>query len=310
MFNSLNMHTQIGFIVIYGLLLFAFTIVQVFQRKMKFSTHEELINRVKTWFIIITLLLVLLISPRFLSIMGFACISFFAFREYVKSITVRLADQKVVYFSYLVIPIQYLFILMNWYSMALVFIPVYVFLSMPIFLILSKETSGFLKSAGTIYWGMMATVFCLSHVVLLFTLPAISITTVTGYIFFLLFLTEFNDVLQYVWGKMIGRIKITPTISPNKTLGGFLGGVISTTLLAYFIAPYFTPFTSWQSLLIGFIIGFAGFIGDICLSAIKRDIGIKDYSSFLPGHGGLLDRLDSLIYTAPLFFHFLHYTHY
>jgi phosphatidate cytidylyltransferase len=109
---------------------------------------------------------------------------------------------------------------------------------------------------------------------------------------------------------LFGRHKIVPTVSPNKTWEGFLGGVATTTLLAVVLAPLLTPMTLPLSLAAGLLIGLGGFIGDVTLSALKRDIGIKDTGGLIPGHGGLLDRIDSLIYTAPLFFHFVRYFYY
>lgn len=311
-FHLLNPATAIGFSGLYLILLVATIVVFFYREKMSTQTRTELNSRIKTWFVIITGFMVTLSFNRYISMITFCIISALAFREYVASINIRPADRKVVKFAYLMIPVQYLWIALDWYGMAIVFIPIYMFLTIPLFLILSKEANGFLKSVGTIYWGMMAAVFCLSHVALLLTLPVTQnvVFNSTSLVFFLLFLTEFNDVLQYLWGKLLGRKKIIPSISPNKTCAGFFGGVLSTSLIAYLIAPYFTPFTGLQALFIGLVIGIAGFIGDVCMSAIKRDIGVKDYSSFLPGHGGVLDRLDSLIYTAPLFFHYIHYLYY
>lgn len=98
-----------------------------------------------------------------------------------------------------------------------------------------------------------------------------------------------------------------PKVSPNKTLAGLVGGVATTTLMAALLGPLMTPLSIPLSLLAGFIIGISGFCGDVVMSAIKRDIGVKDSGTLLPGHGGLLDRLDSLIFTAPVFFHFIRY---
>jgi phosphatidate cytidylyltransferase len=131
-----------------------------------------------------------------------------------------------------------------------------------------------------------------------------------GLLLFLVVLTELNDVLQYIWGKSLGRRKVAPTVSPGKTWGGLAGGIGSTMLLAWIAAPWLTPFNDTEALAAGLLIGMFGFIGDITLSAVKRDIGIKDSGQLIPGHGGILDRVDSLTYTAPLFFHYLYFLHY
>jgi phosphatidate cytidylyltransferase len=155
-------------------------------------------------------------------------------------------------------------------------------------------------------------VFSLSHAAFLLALPDAGNPTAgsAGLLLFLVFLTQFNDVMQFVWGKLIGRIKVIPKVSPGKTLGGFLGGVATTTLVAWLAAPYLTPLVGWQPIVAGLIIGIGGFVGDVTISALKRDLGIKDSGSLIPGHGGILDRVDSLTYTAPLFFHFVYFLHY
>ncbi len=123
----------------------------------------------------------------------------------------------------------------------------------------------------------------------------------------LILLTQGNDVAQYILGKTLGRRKVVPRVSPGKTLGGLLGGVLTTMLIACLVGPQLT-FLDWKrSLLAGMIIGLGGFAGDVSISALKRDLGVKDSGTILPGHGGILDRVDSLTYTAPLFFHFVHY---
>ena len=127
---------------------------------------------------------------------------------------------------------------------------------------------------------------------------------------FLVLVTQFNDVAQYTWGKLFGRHKVMPTVSPNKTYEGLLGGMATSFVLVYFLAPHLTPLTRNESLVAGFFLPLAGFLGDVSVSAIKRDIGVKDSGSSIPGHGGVLDRVNSLTFTAPLFFHFLRYLHF
>ena len=163
--------------------------------------------------------------------------------------------------------------------------------------------------AGTVHWGMMTTVFSVSHVAFLLVLPDEVNPNGggAGLVLFLVFLTEFNDVAQYLFGKALGRRKAIPTVSPGKTVEGLIGGVATTIFLAWLLAPWLTFFDTRESLIAGTMIGLAGFVGDVVMSAVKRDIGVKDSGELLPGHGGILDRLDSLTYTAPLFFHFVWY---
>jgi phosphatidate cytidylyltransferase len=200
---------------------------------------------------------------------------------------------------------------MRWYGMFIVFIPVYAFLLLPMRMVLIGETEGFLRAAGTLHWGLMATVFSLSHVAFLLVLPQ-RINPPGGgaaLVLYLVFLTQFNDVAQYLWGRTLGRHKVIPKVSPNKTVEGLLGGLLTTVLLAWLLAPWFTPFSTVEALAAGVIIGLGGFVGDVVISALKRDLGIKDSGTLLPGHGGILDRIDSLSYTAPLFFHYVWYLH-
>jgi phosphatidate cytidylyltransferase len=129
-------------------------------------------------------------------------------------------------------------------------------------------------------------------------------------VLYLVFLTQFNDVAQFLFGKSFGRHKVVPKVSPGKTWEGLLGGVATTVTLAVVLAPWLTPLRRAESVAAGVMIGLGGFLGDIVISALKRDLGIKDSGSLLPGHGGILDRIDSLTYTAPLFFHYVYYLHF
>jgi phosphatidate cytidylyltransferase len=152
-------------------------------------------------------------------------------------------------------------------------------------------------------------VFGLSHVSYLLVLPPESAPGSNGaaLILYLVVLTQGNDVAQYLWGKWLGKSKVVPKVSPNKTWAGLIGGVLTTVGLAYLLAPWLTPLTPWHTLFSGLIIGLGGFIGDVNISALKRDLGVKDSGQTIPGHGGILDRVDSLMFTAPMFFHFIRY---
>lgn len=178
---------------------------------------------------------------------------------------------------------------------------------MPIVSALRHDTQRFLERVSEVQWGMMICVFCLSHV------PALLALNIPGFegrnlllIAFLVGVVQMSDVLQYVWGKLLGRHKIAPAISPSKTVEGFAGGVLSATLLGTGIW-WITPFSPWQAAGFAFVISLMGFLGGLVMSAIKRDRGVKDWGWIIEGHGGVLDRLDSVIFAAPIFFHLLRY---
>lgn len=274
--------------------------------------HTELVQRIRTWWIIVILLFVALLTSRGTAIIFFGLISYLSFKEFITLIPTRRSDHRVLFWAYAAIPLQYFWAYIEWYGVFIIFIPVYMFLLLPIRMLLRGQTEGFLKAAGTLQWGLMTTVFSLSHLAYLLVLPADGHQAPNGIglALYLISLTETNDIAQYLWGKSFGRAKVVPTISPNKTWAGLLGGVATTTLLAWLLAPLLTPLTTVHALLAGALIGVAGFFGDICISAVKRDIGIKDTGSMLPGHGGILDRVDSLTFTAPLFFHFVYYLYF
>ena len=275
------------------------------------SRTSELWLRVTSWWTILTLFAgsILLGIKGTLWLLGF--VSYLALKEYFSLIPTRRSDRRVLFWAYLAIPLQYYWVYIGWYGMFLIFIPVYLFLLIPLRKVLIGETEGFLRSVGTIHWGLMITVFSLSHAGYLMVLPA-SVSPVggAGLLLFLVVLTELNDVMQYVWGKSLGHRKVAPSVSPGKTWGGLAGGIGTTMLLAWIAAPWLTPFNNYEAVAAGLLIGLFGFIGDITISAVKRDIGIKDSGQLIPGHGGILDRVDSLTYTAPLFFHYLYFLHY
>jgi phosphatidate cytidylyltransferase len=305
--------TVLGFLgAIYGILLVSSLLVVLLKWRNKNKDYSELSLRIKSWWLMVVIFTIAMISSRTVSLVFFGLISFLALKEYFSIIPTRRADRRVLFWAYLAIPFQYYWVSQEWYGMFIIFIPVYVFLFMPMRMVMIGETRDFLRSAGTLHWGVMTLVFSISHVAYLLVLPGNEKFSSggVGLVLFLVFLTQFNDVCQYVWGKMLGRHKIVPKVSPNKTWEGFLGGVVTTTTLAFLLAPYLTPLNVVQSLLAGSLISVAGFIGDVTISALKRDIGVKDSGSMLPGHGGILDRVDSLTYTAPLFFHFVYYLYY
>ena len=157
----------------------------------------------------------------------------------------------------------------------------------------------------------MTTVYALGYLGLIAIIPMENNPQAgaVGLLFYILVLTVSNDFMQMFCGKLFGKHKIIPNVSPNKTWEGFIGGVIGTSGLSVLMGYFLTPFTIWQSAFAGAVLAVCGFFGDVTMSAIKRDLGVKDTSTLIPGHGGILDRLDSLLFTAPLFFHYFAYTY-
>ena len=302
---------------IFGLLVVATVLAWLIGRLRPGLDLGEVKLRIRSWWVMAAVFALAMVLSRAVSLVFFAFVSFLALKEYLSLIPTRRADRGVLFWAYLAIPLQYWWIADAWYGMFIIWIPVYVFLFLPLRMVLIGETTGFLRAVGTLHWGLMTTVFSISHVAYLLVLPVAARPSAGGLavagpslVLFLVVLTQLNDVAQFLWGKAFGRHKVVPTVSPGKTVEGFVGGVGTTLLLALLLAPWLTPLSRWQAVAAGLIIGVAGFIGDVVISALKRDLGIKDSGTLLPGHGGILDRIDSLTYTAPLFFHLMWYLHY
>ena len=297
---------------IFSILVLASVATMVLSRLRPGRDQSELRSRVSSWWVMVTVFSVAILLSRTVSIVFLAFVSFLALKEYFSLIPTRRVDRRVLFWAYLAIPVQYYWVAIGWYGMFIIFVPVYMFLFLPVAMIRAGETQGFLRSAGTLHWGLMTMVFSLSHTAFLLALPEQRNPAGggAGLMLFLVFLTQFSDVAQYIWGKLLGRRKTVPTVSPNKTVEGLAGGVATTVLLAWLLGPWLTPLTGWQGPVAGLLIGLSGFAGDVTVSALKRDLGIKDSGSLIPGHGGILDRVDSLTFAAPLFFHFVYYLHY
>lgn len=284
----------------------------VIERGARGRLPEDLKPRLKSWWAMAVLYGAAAFLGRTASIMLIAFTSFLALKEYLTLIPTRRADRAVLLIVYLAVPLQFYWVAIGWYGMFIIFVPVYMLLLLPVPMLLIGETTGYLRAVGTLHWGLMTTVFSLGHAAYLLVLPPLPGAPAggPGLLLFLLVLTEANDVAQYLWGKIFGRVKIIPKVSPKKTVEGLVGGVVTTAALAVALAPLLTPFDWPRALLAGIGIGIAGFFGDLAISAVKRDLAIKDTGTLLPGHGGMLDRLDSLTYTAPLFFHAVWYAYY
>jgi phosphatidate cytidylyltransferase len=271
-------------------------------------TIENLNTRVRAWWIMVALLGVAFAIGKAGVIILFALASFVGLREFLTLTTTRRGDHWALAASFFVaLPVQYYLIWIEWYGLYSIFIPVYVFLLLPVIAALRGDVTRFMERVAELQWGLMIAVFCLSHVPALLTLP------IPGFegrklllVAFFVLVVQASDVLQYVWGKLFGRHKIAPQLSPSKTVEGFLGGVLSATALGAALW-WLTPFTPWHATLMALVIALMGFCGGLVMSGLKRDRGVKDWGWIIAGHGGMLDRLDSVIFAAPVFFHLTRY---
>lgn len=311
-FFAIHPHVRWAVAALFGVLILANLATWGLGRMKPEMALAEVRLRIRTWWLIVVLFAGAITINQTVAVASFAALSALAFREYLAVIPGLGVDRRVVLWAYLAIPIQYLWVGMGWYGMFIIFVPVYMLLFLPMRIVLLGGTEGFLRAVGTVHWGLMMTVFCISHVAAMLMVPlgANPQGGGAGLVLFLVVLTQLNDVAQFIWGKTLGRHKVVPLVSPGKTYEGFVGGLATTTFLAWLLGPWLTPFSGGEALAAGLLIGTSGFIGDIVISALKRDLGIKDSGTMLPGHGGLLDRLDSLLYTAPLFFHYARYLGY
>ncbi len=280
--------------------------------KVGFSTPHAVIDnlnaRINAWWVMI-LIIFAAAALGFYGVIGlFFVISFMALREFLSLLYIRRGDHLALAACfYVILPLQYFLVAIDWFSMFTIFIPVYGFLFLPILSALLGDTAYFLDRSTKVQWALMISVFCISHI------PAILTLDIEGFeekklllMIFLILVVQSSDVLQYVWGKLFGKHKIAPKLSPSKTVEGFVGGIISASVLGGLLY-WLTPFNPVQAVLMSLLICLMGFLGGLVMSAMKRSMGVKDWGNMISGHGGMLDRMDSLCFAAPIFFHVVRY---
>lgn len=268
------------------------------------ATVDNLNARIRAWWFMVAILGVAFAFGRDVTLAVFALASFFALREFISLTPTRAGDHWALVVAFFVLlPLQYLLIGANWYGLFVILIPVYGFLLLPLLATFGGDAHLFLERASKIQWAAMVTVYCVSYA------PALLLLNIRGYegrdallLFFLVFVVQASDVLQYVFGKLLGKTKIAPALSPSKTVEGFVGGTLAATALGASLW-WITPFAPWQAAVIAAAVVLMGFFGGLVLSAVKRSLGAKDWGAMIEGHGGMLDRLDSIVFSAPIFFH-------
>jgi phosphatidate cytidylyltransferase len=288
-------------------------------------------RRVRAWWLLCSLLAAALVLRREVSVVLFGLLAFWALREFITLTPTRLSDHRTLFWVFLIFtPLQYVLVGLNKYDVYSIFIPLYGLLFVTARVAFSGDPKRFLERTAKIQAGLVFCVYCLSFAPALLyleiyepeALAALAQNASQGQpggtgkwvaavqpwpknallLFYFVFLVQMGDALQYVWGKVLGQRVIAPAISPTRTWEGFLGGVGSTALLGA-VLSFATPFNHWQAAGIALVVALAGFAGGMTMSAIKRDRGVQDYGTLVVGHGGVLDRIDSLCFAAPIFFH-------
>lgn len=272
------------------------------------NTVANLEARINAWWVMVGLMVGALAVGRGAVVVLFAILSFLALRELLTLVPSRRSDHSSLFWSFfLAVPVQYTLLWTEWYGMFAIFLPVYGFLALSVRTALSGDVERFLHRVAAIQYGLVIGVYCLSHA------PALLMLRIDGYegqqwklLVFLIAVVQASDVLQYIWGKLLGRRPIAPVLSPSKTVEGFVGGILSATALGGALW-WLTPFSPLVATACALVITLAGFAGGLVMSAIKRDAGVKDYGNLIAGHGGVMDRVDSVAFAAPLFFHLVRY---
>lgn len=265
---------------------------------------ETYLTRVRSWWGMVILFTLALIAGKIGLIVLFAFASFAALRELLTLTNKRKADHLALALGFFVVlPLQYLFVGLEWQALYTVFIPVYAFLMLPIVSALRGNADRFLIRVAETQWALMIAIFCMSHV------PALITIEVEGYpadrgvllIAFLIMVVQLGDLLDFYFGRRIGRRRIIPALSA-KTWEGMAAGVVSAAGIGALLA-WMTPFSPWGAAAMAAMASAVGMFGNLVFAAIKRDRGVKDWSHLIPGQGGFADQLDSVIFAAPVFYH-------
>jgi phosphatidate cytidylyltransferase len=308
----------IGLVSAVFVLLSAVTgVVQMLKHRSESGLDPAIIetfrSRVRAWWILFSVLVAAFFIGQTATIVLFGLISFWALREFITLTPTRLGDHRTLFFVFFIFtPLQYVLVGIERYGLYSVVIPVYGFLFVPAAIALADDCKRFLERTAKIQCALLICVYCLSYAPALLTLklPELSqgnpdVGGNVRMLFFFVLMVQLSDALQYLWAQISSRHVIVPSINPSRTWEGLLGGTASVTLIGAMLW-WATPFHGaswWMAGVMSGVIALMGFAGGLTMSAIKRDRGVKDYGTLVEGHGGVLDRIDSICFAAPVFFH-------
>lgn len=312
--------------IILGLLTAAFIAGRILKSQPETTINPLVVRvfnqRIRAWWMMCAILVASIFIGRTATVVLFGLVSFMALREFITITPTRRSDHRSIFWAFfLLTPLQYVLVGLGqkYYGLYSILIPVYASLFIPARSAFSGDHKRFLERSAKIQAGLLICVYSLSYAPALLSLE-LGNWQVTdngrefvrfagsnaGLLFYFVLITQLGDVFQFSWGKLAGRHVIAPAISSSRTWEGFVGGMLTSTL-AGAIFYWATPFSLWQSAVMALIISLMGFAGGMTMSAIKRDRGVKDYGTLVTGHAGVLDRIDSLCFAAPIFFHLTRY---
>lgn len=291
-----------------GVMLVAMTLITRFvssrvQTQPSQDLIDEIWRRLKTWWLIAAIFVVGKYGGTVLMLVLMLLLSFYALREFLSLTPTRISDHYTVALAfYVVLPLQYLFIGLGWYAWFIMFIPIYAYLFLPLMSLFKQDTNNFLARVSTIQWGLMAAVFCVSHIAALAGLEIAGFEGRSLYLVaYLLLVVQLAEAAQQLVDFKAGRMKMAPDIDRSRTWEGFGAAVLVGTVAGVLLSRY-TPFDAGSAFFIALVMVLAATGGSLTMAAIKRDKGVRDY-------GGVLDRLQGLCFAAPVFFHVVRYAY-
>ena len=316
--------------VVLGLLVLAFVIGRVLRQQPETFINPALVRtfnkRVQAYWMMCAILTAAVVFGAASTVILFGLVSFWALREFITMTPTRRSDHRALFWTFFILtPVQYLLVglssygsIPDLYGVYSILIPVYASLFIPARIAFAGDHKRFLERIAKIQAGLMICVYSLSYAPAILYLrirPNWADDSWTGFwgygsnpgsmaglLFFFVLMAQLGDVLSYTWGKLLGQHVIAPTINASRTWEGLIGGTLSTTLIGALLW-WVTPFWPWESGLMAGVIALMGFAGGMTMSAIKRDRGVRDYGTLVTGHAGVLDRIDSICFAAPVFFH-------
>lgn len=307
--------TMILMAVVLGLLTLANIIGYAIKRQPDTRVNPAIIDsfiiRLRAWWLMFLILAAAFLLGETVVVTLFFLVSFWALREFITLTPTRMGDHRTLFWIFfLFAPLQYFLVAQGnqYYELFSIVIPVYVYLFIPARIALAGDGKRFLERAAKIQAALVICVYALSYAPALLYLEYRTSDnepwdhSPAGILFFFVLIVQIGDAMQYGWSKFLGKRPIAPQINTSRTWEGFFGGVLSTTLIGTVLYQQ-TPFTPWEAGFMSLITAVMGFAGGITMSAIKRDRGVKDYGTLVVGHAGILDRIDSLCFAAPVFFH-------